>query len=85
MIKIGKTIVSPDFDSGSFMNSFTVTNELNDRWGNQNIQSAHNLDFDDFKALSLLIAGVVDKYLQGERSAKIIIESMGKCNETRTH
>ena len=55
--------VSADFDSGTFM-YFGVSAPLREHQYCNSIQDEYNLDYEDFKRLEILIAGVVDNYLK---------------------
>jgi hypothetical protein len=67
MITTKNCNVSAQFDSGSFMH-FGVSAPLKHYFNN--IQDEYNLSFEDFQNLEILIASVVDKYLDHKKEIK---------------
>jgi hypothetical protein len=63
MITANHCNVQACFDTGTFQ-YFSVTAPLKKHQYQNSIQDEYNLSYEDFTALEILIAGVVDKYLK---------------------
>ena len=75
MIKGENITVSANFDSGTFMSSFSVRYKSEDSYctTDTNIQDVYNLDKTDFLMLEALIVHQIEKYLESKRSNLIIL------------
>ena len=65
-IIVDDIIVTANFDSGTFMNSFSVSKKVKDYSEINNIQNTNNLTFEDFDNLSTIIAISVNSYSQSK-------------------
>jgi len=67
MVNVGDIIVSANFDTGDFMGTFSVVKLTNSyhSW-DECIQKQYSLSYDDFTAISFMIANVVNEYVNNK-------------------
>jgi hypothetical protein len=66
MITTNYCNVQAIFDTGTFM-YFGVSTPLKEHQYTCNIQDEYNLSFEDFTALEIMIASVVDRYIKHKK------------------
>jgi len=72
MMVVGNIMANAEFDYGKFMNRFEVYNYSKGKsmYTEKNIQEVYDLTMDDFEALSLSIALVVNEFIDKKQKDK---------------